>query len=279
MATPANGNAPKARNVPERADTGAVDPSDYTPTPKAAPEPANDAPGIVAADASTEAPLPEISDSQRKPYKRNAPVADTVRAVKSGVEKARSVVERAAKAIEGNGKPVNNVELLKKIADKDKRRMRAVSKYRPVSRMMFNPLIRARLISKGVENATEAQVEAIYLAVSGLKVFAGAAVTAKGHLKARSLPATDLFPYIFGGAADKGFNKVAEQSINHPVLFDFFVVGGALANVLVSSMSGDSAIGKAIDAAIASQQKQGQPPQEPIKAEARVSDPPTEGNE
>jgi hypothetical protein len=269
--------APKARNVPERAETGAVDPTDYTPTDKVAPTPANEAPGAVTADSPVEAVLPEIAEAQRKPHRRNAPVAETVRAVKGAAETVKKGFETVRNAVNPpNTRKLNDKELIAAIAAKDSQRSKAVKRYRGETKSLVSPLIRAAFIQEGINGASQASVDAVWNALQGIKTPVGYRVTKRGDIKVKSLPITEVFAYTFGSTALDVETWGARQWINHPTVFDVLVVMGAAANTYQSLSQADSPFMLAIREAVKAHSNNSDAP---IKAEARVSDPPVEGSE
>jgi hypothetical protein len=264
--------APKARNVPERADTGAVDPTDYTPTDKVAPTPANEAPGAVTADTPVDPALPEISDAQRKPYRRNAPVAETVRAVKGAAETVKKGFETVRNAVNAPGaRKLNDKELVAAIAAKDSQRSKAVKRYRSETKSLVNPLIRAAFIQEGINGASQASVDAVWGALQGIKTPVGYRVTKRGEIKVKSLPITEVFSYTFGSTALDVETWGARQWLNHPTVFDVLVVAGAAVNTYQSLAQQDSPFMVAIRNAV---KEHAAVTDEPIKAEARISDAP-----
>lgn len=272
MATPVNGNAPKARNAPERADTGAVDPTDYVPTPKEAPTPASDAPGIAAADASTEAPLPEIAETTRKPYQKKAPIASAVNAVKSTMDTAKKAVDTVRNVVSPPNQPrQSDKATIEGARVKDAKRMRGVKRYRKEVRNVINPLIRAAFINTGYAGVSSADIEEVFRSLGETKALVGCKVSKTGNLSIRSLPVTDVLSYVLGDVAIDTELMLARQWLAHPTLFDIGVIIGTAASVYQSITSSDSALVKAIEAAVAKHVAKNS--EEPIKAEAKVSDP------
>ena len=276
MATPPDRNPPKARNVPERADTGAVDPTDYVPTEKEAPTPASAAPGAVSSDAPVDPALPEIADSQRKPHRRNAPVAETVRAVKGVVDTAKKAVDTVRNAVSPSNQPkLSDKATIEGARVKDAKRMRGVKRYRKEVRNVINPLIRAAFINTGYAGVSSADVEAVFASLGETKALVGCKVSKTGNLSIRSLPVTDVLSYVLGDVAIDTELMLARQWLAHPTLFDLGVIVGTAASLYQSLTAKDSAISLAIEAAVAKHVAKNS--EEPIKAEARVSDAPFEG--
>jgi hypothetical protein len=269
--------APKARNMPERADTGTVDPTDYVPSQKEAPVPASDAPGAVTADAASEPVLPEIADSQRIPKRRNAPVADTVKAVKGAVDSVKATVNKVRDAVnQPQQRKLNDRELIAAIAAKDSQRSKAVRRYKAETKSLVSPLIRAAFIQEGISGASQASVDSVWRALQSIKTPVGYRVTKRGDIKVKSIPITEVFAYTFGSTALDVEAWGARQWINHPTVFDVLVVMGAAANAYQSLSQADSPFMLAIREAVKAHSDNSDAP---IKAEARVSDPPVEGGE
>lgn len=254
----------------ERADTGAVDPTDYQPTDKPAPEPAEATPGITSAtDTSVEPPLPEIADKPRKPRHKRTPVAEAARAVKSTVDTVKAGVDKARAFVSGGEKPITDNELTRAVRDKDAKRMRGVARYRRQTRAVVNPLIRAVFIQCGMSGVSARDVESVFTALQSVKTPVGYKAAKNGNISLRELPITDAFAYTLGSTALDVELWGARQWIRHPTLFDAAVLAGTGLAAYQTFTADDSPLKVAIRDIV---EKYHAEKGEPIKAEAKVTD-------
>lgn len=238
--------ARQARNVPERADTGTVDPTDYVPTPKEAPIPAvSSGLGASSVEADTD---PEIAERVRAPRNRGKGAVETVKGAVSGVaDKVRSVVPSSP------AKPLHPVERLRAVKAHDERGMRAVERFSDTARgYIVSPAIRMALRSQGITGASRETVGAIVEEVCGEQKFAGFRVDENNTIAHRDLAMDELIAYTLGNQALAVEDKLVDFSINHPTAFDFLVFGGRVVDMTLSLADSD-AVKAAIHAHIESQ--------------------------
>jgi hypothetical protein len=263
MALPIDGTAiiaNKPAKVAERADTGTVDPTDYVPTPKEAPIPESDAPGIVSSDKPSRGGRVEVIPEARKPKGANP--------VKQVVDGVKDVADRVSRAVssQGNQPTVNRSQLLRDIAAKDDTRMRAVRRYGKKFREAIPTAVEYALIAKG-EKATPEKLEAITVKVLGTKIMCGFKVAGKGkgeYEAERYLPFASGLAYMHGSVALTGVEWTARQWIKRPAVADILLTTLAIADVALRALSPEGIIGKAVVEAMESLDN------EPIKATARV---------
>lgn len=228
MATPVTGNAPKARNVPERADTGVVDPTDYVPSPKEAPAPAN-ASGIGEPVKANDTD-PEIADVVRAPRNRGKGAVETVKGAVNGVaDKVRAVVPSSP------AKPLHPVERLRAVKAHDERGMRAVERFAGTARgYILSPAIRIALRSQGITGASVDTVTSIVDSICEPEKFAGFYVDENNAIAHRQLAMDELIAYTLGNQALAVEDKLVDFSVNHPTAFDMLVFGGRIADMTLS---------------------------------------------
>lgn len=244
-----------------------VDPTDYVPTPKEAPEPATPTVGDTVAPTLASEPRgarTEVIPAPRKPRHTGA--------VASALETAKGVADKVRKVIEPVSQPTaNHSARLRDIDAKDKRHMRAVRKYGKRFREALPTMVRYALIAQGVKPETST-VNSLVATIAETKVDCGFKVVeskreGKGETM-RRLPFHLAMAYLYGVPAVSVEEWSADQWIKHPIAATGILTVLAFGDVWLSAFAEGTPFAQAVASAVASVASQ-----EPIKAEARVSDP------
>lgn len=236
----------------ERADTGAVDPTDYVPTDKSAPIPESDAPGIVSADIEVSRDQTRVKPPRHKTAQRIIDGAkDAVRSVTGGKDTSGKQQQR----------PVSKQERLAAFDAEDKRRLRAKKRYAGKTRALLSPIVRIELRSLGYKGLDPSIVDLIVAELCKEKRHAGYMVKGQ-EVVSRDLPLDHLLAYTLGAHYLKIDDAMADQWLKHPTLFDAGTIVMALVDIGVTMTDEESPLRVAIRRIVESS----------VKVQARVSD-------
>jgi len=246
--------APVARNVPKRADTGRVDPTDYTPTDKVAPTPAV-ASGIADKGETLADDTLEVAPSFARVKKPTQAVVDTVK--------------KAVETVKGEpSKRLSPDARLRAVALFDDTRMRAVKRFsRRIQSDVIRPLVTVALLARGLkpsDDGSESEFEVSYKKALSHRVQSGYRV--KGDRVApRMLTIAQHIAYTVGRHVVAIDDWTVDKWIAYPNAMDVVFSVGAIVDtfaMLYASESIKAMVGAIVD---------GVTSREPIKADARVS--------
>jgi hypothetical protein len=261
-----------AKFTPKRADSR-VDPTDYTPAPKAAPEPAIES-GIREASKPVET----------KPVEPAVISGEAVEVAPSFSPPKRpspSIVERVKKLVEpgvSKGEPVKRLSTdarRKAIADEDARRMRAVRRYAKSLRSdIVGPAIHGLLLAKGLKpvETGDGEFEKLYTHALTVKVTSGRRVMKSGEERYRELDISSHIAYTLGRGSLSIEEWVSEQWLRHPLISDILLTLTGIGTV-VASLYFDEIVKKFLGEFLGHIFNRAVPSsEEPIKAEATIHD-------
>lgn len=261
-----------AKFTPKRADSR-VDPTDYTPSAKVAPEPAIES-GIREASKPVETKPVEPAVISGEAIEVAPSFSKPARPTPSIVERVKKLVEPAAPKGEPT-KKLSTEARRKAIAEEDARRMRAVRRYaKGLRRDIIGPAIHGLLLTKGLKPSEtgEGAFEKLYDHALTMKVVSGRRVMKSGEERNRELDIASHIAYTLGRGGLSFGEWCSEQWVKHPLISDILLTVTGIASIIASIYFEElikeflkGFFNHAFSSAVPSSE-------EPIKAEATIHD-------